>query len=60
MLMMTSRYATLREEKARQTIDWLVGNFELKPIKQPVVARMELRREAATPAEAQVAEAAEA
>lgn len=46
MLTMTPRFATLREERARQTIDWLVGNFELKPLPCPAPASRAKRQSA--------------
>jgi hypothetical protein len=42
MLMMTPEYAAIQEDRARQTVEWLEGNFELKKINPPVVARMVL------------------
>ena len=42
MLLITPEYAALREQRARQTIDWLTGNFSLKPLRAPVVARLHL------------------
>jgi hypothetical protein len=44
MLMLTPEYAALRERRARETIDWLVGNFDLKPLPKPVYARLKIGR----------------
>jgi hypothetical protein len=36
MLLIAPEYATLREERERQTIDWLTGNFSIKPLEKSV------------------------
>jgi hypothetical protein len=60
MLTMTPKYATLREEKTRQTIDWLIGNFELKPINKPVGVRANSKPEQGAAAKLPAQEAAQA
>lgn len=51
MLLMTPEYAAERERKARETLEWLEGNFNVKPLRAPVIARLDLapkkRRKAA-------------
>ena len=47
MLTMTPEYAAERERKARETLDWLEGNFHVKPLRAPVIARLDLSRGAA-------------
>ena len=44
MLTMTPEYAAERERKARETLDWLEGNFHVKPLRAPVIARLDLSR----------------
>ena len=44
MLTMTPEYAAQRERKARETVEWLEGKYDLKPLRAPVVARLELRK----------------
>ncbi|WP_157073558.1 hypothetical protein [Sphingomonas soli] len=41
---MTPEYAAERERKARETLDWLEGKFHVKPLRAPVVARLDLAR----------------
>ena len=43
MLLMTPEYAAQRERKARETLDWLEGKYDIKPMRAPVVARINLR-----------------
>ncbi len=45
---MTPEYAAQRERKARETLDWLEGKFQVKPLRAPVVARLDLRKPASS------------